>query len=206
LDKLLKIKETNQHGNSISMASGKICSLDNLMSLAGTNIMDCGQDKPSLYLPHTPDGFICPPILFHFTVLFQDCKVNSLDKLLHGLMTGKAHITIGFMKDQMLRAPGIYPKECGDGSNGKMEPTFCSLINLRQDGTTFQTVDLILNKTPDTENSTQNMFIITISILTLMKNQDKQEEPKDQMQINSFKKDNSLMNPDGDNSENIYFI
>jgi len=68
-------------------------------------------------------------------VLFQDFKVNSLDKLLHGLITGKVHITIGFTKDQMLKAPGIYPRGCGDGLNGKMELMFCLLINLRQDGT-----------------------------------------------------------------------
>jgi hypothetical protein len=67
-------------------------------------------------------------------------------------------------------------------------------------------VDLILNKTPDMENSTQSMSIITISILMLMKNLDKQEEFKEQVQINSFKKANSLTNPDGDNTKNIYFI
>jgi len=139
-------------------------------------------------------------------VLFQDFKDNSLDKLQHGLMTGRVHITIGFMKDQMLIPPGCFPKECGDGSNGKMERMFCSLIKLRLDGITFQTVDLILNKTPDMENSTQSMSIITISILMLMKNLDKQEEFKEQVQINSFKKANSLTNPDGDNTKNIYFI
>jgi len=121
-------------------------------------------------------------------------------------MTGRAHITIGFMKDQMLIPPGCYLKECGDGLNGKTEQMFCLLINLRQDGTTFQTVDLILNKTPDMENSTLSMSIITISILMSMKSQDKLEELKEQMQINSFKKGNSLMNPDGDNTKNIYFI
>jgi len=121
-------------------------------------------------------------------------------------MTGKVHITIGFMKVQMLIPPGCYPKECGDGSNGKMERMFCLLINLRQDGITFQTVDLILNKTPDMENSTQSMSIITTSILMFMKNLDKQEEFKEQTEINSFKKVNSLMNPDGDNTKSIYFI
>jgi hypothetical protein len=56
------------------------------------------------------------------------------------------------------------------------------------------------------ENSLQSMFIITISILMLMKNLDKQEEFKELVQINSFKKANSPMNPDGDNTKNIYFI
>ena len=176
------------------------------MLLAGINIMDCGLDKPQLYSLHTPDGFIWLQIPFHFTVLFQDCKVNSLDKLQHGLMTGKVHITIGFMKDQMPKPPGCYLKECGDGLNGRTERMFCLLINLRQDGITFQTVDLTLNKTPDMVNSLQSMFIITISTLMLMKSQDKREVFKEPIQINSFKKVNSLMNPDGDNTKTSIYL
>jgi hypothetical protein len=125
LDKLLRTKVIQLNGNSILMVSGKICNLDNLMLLAGINIMDCGQDKPSLFLLLTPDGFIWLPTPFHFTVLFQDFRVNSLDKLQHGQMTGRVLITIGSMKIQRLKDPGIYPKECGDGSNGKTEPMFC---------------------------------------------------------------------------------
>ena len=125
LDKLLRTKVIQHNGNSILKVSGKICNLDNLMLPAGINIMDCGQDKPSLYLLLTPDGFIWLPTHFHFTMLFQDFKVNSQDKLQHGQMTGRVLITIGFMKDQMLKAPGIYHKECGDGSNGKTERMFC---------------------------------------------------------------------------------
>jgi hypothetical protein len=124
LDKLLKTKVIQHNGNSILMDSGKICNLDKQMLPAGINIMDCGQVKPSLYLLLTPDGFIWLPTPFHFTMLFQDFRVNSLDKLQLGQMTGRVLITIGFMKDQMLRAPGTYLKECGDGSNGKMERMF----------------------------------------------------------------------------------
>ena len=121
-------------------------------------------------------------------------------------MIGKAHITIGSMKVQILPAHGCYHKECGDGLNGMMELTSCLLTNPRQDGIISQTVDLILNKTPDMENSTQSMSIITTSILMFMKNLEQQEEFKEQTEINSFKKVNSLMNPDGDNTKNIYFI
>jgi len=56
--KVLKIKETNQHGNLILMVFGKICNLEDLMLPAGINIMDCGQVKPSLFSLLTPDGFI----------------------------------------------------------------------------------------------------------------------------------------------------
>jgi len=121
-------------------------------------------------------------------------------------MTGRVHITIGFMKIQIMKEPGCFPKECGDGSNGKMERMFCSLIKLKQDGITFQTVDLILNKTPDMENSLQSTSIITTSILMLMKSLEPQEEFKELDQINTFKKDNSRTNPDGDDACNIYFI
>lgn len=182
------------------MDFGKICNLDNLMLPAGISIMVCGQVKLQQYLLLILDGFICLQILFHFTVLFLDFKVSSLDKLQLGQMTGRVHITIGFMRDRMLIVPGIYLKECGDGLNGKMEQMFCLLINPKQDGTIFQIVDLTLNKTQDMENIIQNMFIITIYILTYMKSQDKQEELKEHPQTNSFKKVNSLMKPDGDNT------
>lgn len=61
-----------------------------------------------------------------------------------------------------------------------------------------QTVDLILIKTLDMENSIQSMFIITIYTLMLIKDQEMPEAFKELMQINSFKKVNSPTNPDGD--------
>jgi len=115
LDKVLKIKVIELYGNSILMDFGKICNLDNLMLLRGINIMDCGQDKLLLFLLHIPDGSIWLLTPFHFTVLFQDFKVNSQGKLQHGQMNGRVLITIGFMKIQILIDPGCYLKECGDG-------------------------------------------------------------------------------------------
>lgn len=111
----LRIKETKLLGNSILMGYGIICNLDNQTLLAGISIMDCGQVKPSLYLLLTPDGFICLLTLFHSTVLSQDCKVSSQDKLPHGQMTGKVHTTIGYTKDQITKLLGCCHKECGDG-------------------------------------------------------------------------------------------
>ena len=132
---------------------------------------------------------------------FQDFRANSLDKLQLGLMIGRAHITIGSMKVQILPAHGCYHKECGDGLNGMTELTSCLLTNPRQDGIISQTVDLILNKILDMVSTTQNMFITTIFILMLMKNPDNPEEFRVPAQINSFKKVNSPMNQDGENTK-----
>lgn len=203
--KLLRIKEINHNGNSILREFGLICNLDNQILPHGINIMDCGQVKPLLYLLLTLDGFICLPTLFHFTVLFQDSRVNSQVKSPHGLMIGKVLIITGSMKDQIMIPHGCCLKECGDGLDGKMELMSSLPTNQRPDGITSQTVDLILNKTLDMESITLNMFIITTFTPMCMKSQEPPGASKELITINSLEKENSLMSLDGDH-KNIYFI
>lgn len=76
--------------------------------------------------------------------------------------------------------------------------TFSSLINPKLDGTTLLTEVSMSNKTLDKVNITQSTFITTISTLTPMSNQEKQEESQVQTIINSSKKESSVMNQDGD--------
>jgi len=59
------------------------------------------------------------------------------------------------------------------------------LTRVKQDGTMFQTEDLMFNKIPDKVNITQSMYITTICTLIFMKNQEKLEELKVHHQINS---------------------
>jgi hypothetical protein len=56
----------------------------------------------------------------------------------------------------------------------------------------------MLNATPDKENTLQSMFIITISTLKLMSNQELLEELRVLTQDNSFLKVNSVMNLNGE--------
>lgn len=79
-----------------------------------------------------------------------------------------------------------------------MELMFCLLINQKQDGITFQTVDLMLNKTQDRENTTQNMFITTIFTLMPMLDQDRLEKLRELMLDNFYQKANSMMKVDGE--------
>ena len=102
------------------------------------------------------------------------------------------------MKVQIRNTSGIYLKDYGDGSDGKKVPTFCCLISLKQDGTTFQTVDSILSRTLDMVSTTQSTFIITTCILMFMSNLDKQEVLKELIKVNSSRRVNSQMSPDGD--------
>ena len=131
-------------------------------------------------------------------MLCQDYKDNFQEELQLGLMIGKAQIIIGYIKVQMLILFGIFLKECGDGWNGTMVVMSYSQTKQKLVGITYQTVDLILNKTPDMENSLQSTSIITTSTLTLMKNLEPQEVLKEQVQTNTFLKANSRTNPDGD--------
>lgn len=126
----------------------------------------------------------------------QDFKDNSQEISIPLVLT-KAQITIGYMKE-IKKKPGCSPKECGDGSSGKMELTFFLLINLKQDGITFQTVDLMLNKIPGKVSTTQSMFITTISTLMSMSNQEKLEVLKEQIPVNSYPKASSMMKADGE--------
>lgn len=170
----------------------------NRMSPAGMSIMGFGQVKLLQSSLLTLDGSISQLILFHSTMWCQDFKGNFQDILLLGLTTLKAHLTIGFMKDQILTAHGLSPKECGDGWNGMMVPTFSSLTNQKQDGITFQTVASTLNATQDTVSITQNMSIITTCILMCTSNREKPEVLKDHHQTLSYKKENSVMKADGE--------
>jgi hypothetical protein len=113
-------------------------------------------------------------------------------------MAGKVLSTIGFMKVQMKIMSGTCLKEYGDGSDGKMVAMSCFLINLKLDGTTFQTVALTPNRILDMVNSTQSTFITTTFTPMLTDNQEKLEELRLPTQVNSFKRVDSLMNQDGE--------
>jgi len=82
---------------------------------AGMSTMDFGQVKPLQFSLHIQDGFIYQQTPYHSTTLCQDFKANFQDTLQLGLANLKVHLTIGFMKDQILTAHGLFPKECGDG-------------------------------------------------------------------------------------------
>ena len=80
-----------------------------------------------------------------------------------------------------------------------MEHMFCLLINQKQDGITFLTVDLMLNKTQDKVSTIQNMFITTIFTLMPMPNQDKLDKSMEPIQGIFYQKANSMMKVDGEN-------
>jgi hypothetical protein len=68
---------------------------------------------------------------------------------------------------------------------------YCLLIRQKLDGIMFQIVVSILKLTQDMVSILQSMFIMIISILMSMSNQDKLEEFKVPTQVSSFQRVNS---------------
>lgn len=155
------------------------------MSPAGINTMDCGLDKLQSYSLPTVDGYIWPPIPLHSTMSCLDFKANSLDRLILGLMNGKALITTGCIKVLMKSTYGVFPTKCGAGSNSKMVLMFTQLTKLKLDGTSSLTVDKILPFKPDTVKQPLSMSTITISIPMHTLNQEKLVACKEQRMVNS---------------------
>jgi len=85
------------------------------MLLAGIKVMVFGQDKLLQFLQLIQDGYIYLQTHYHFTMSFLVYKDSSLDKLQLGQMGMRAHLIIGFMKDQIKKPHGYYLKEFGDG-------------------------------------------------------------------------------------------
>jgi hypothetical protein len=90
-NKILKIREEMQLGNSTLMLFGLICKLNNLMLLAGTNITVSGQEMHSQFSLSNPDGFILLQTLFLSITSFLDSKDNSQDISPLGLMDTTLH-------------------------------------------------------------------------------------------------------------------
>lgn len=134
---------------------------------AGTNTTACGEVKLWPYSLLTADGFTLLPTHLRSTTLSLDSKANSLDKSIPGLMSGRAPITIGYIKVLMKSMFGVSPTKCGAGLNTKMVPTFSQLTKLKLDGTIFPTVELILLFNPDMVRPLLSMCTTTTSTLSI---------------------------------------
>ena len=67
----------------------------------------------------------------------------------------------------------------------------------------FQTVDLTLNKTQDKENSTQSTSTTITCTRMYTNNQDKPEVLKGLVLVNSFKRESSPTNLDGEHFNHV---
>ena len=109
----------------------------------------------------------------------------------------KAHSITGFMKE-MIKTYGCSHKKCGDGLNSKMVHMYSLPISQKQDGTIFQTVDLMLSKTPDKVSTIQNTSTITTFTLMSMLIQEQLGELREPVLGNISQKVNSMTKADGE--------
>ena len=168
--------------------------------LTGVLHMDSGQAKPRCFSQLTLDGCSSTATLCSCTTCSQDSKELSQDISMCMQMTMKVLWTIGYTSTPRIKC-GNWVRRCTDGSDGTTALMWCWPINQRQDGTMFLTEVSILTRILLTVSSLLSTFIIITWTLMLTKSQDKKEEWKELVTVNSCRWASSHPERSGESGE-----